>query len=384
MNRSVSLPSRKSSITWVTPDYFVDCDSNPEIWSGILEHFNVHWIILLPHTNARFSEKDFVELNQLPGLTIEIIHWNHRARSPKMLFFYEKVYNRIQAIRSELVYFNYVPTSPYVLPLYWRLNKSRTVVTAHDGSVKPSFSMPWLAKIVFALSFKTVHYVNMFSDSQAALFRSTFTRSKIYITPLGLKDFGKSTVGKRNDDIVFLFFGSIHSNKNIELLIDAGCKLYERGVRGFKISINGSCSDWERYKAHIKYPEIFECNIRFHQNSEIPDLCASSHYMLFPYKEMSQSGALKVAFQYNLPVITSDLPGFTDEVKDHVNGFIFESENLEDLERVLLGRIEKHEAEYEALQQKIVQYNQENYAPEVLAGKYVDMFDNVLLELEKN
>ena len=53
----------------------------------------------------------------------------------------------------------------------------------------------------------------------------------------------------------------------------------------------------------------------------------SNHYAIYAYKEMSQSGAVKVAFNYYTPVIVSDLPGFKDEVEENINGYFFKSEN---------------------------------------------------------
>lgn len=372
----VSTPQRPT-ITWVTPDFFLDTDFNPGMFSGLSEHFNIHWIVLFPAQNARFCEADFKQLSNIPGLTIEFIYWTSRARSIKTLLFYEKVYQRIKASKPDLIYFNYVPTNPYVLPLYWRLDKRKTIVTAHDGSVKSSFRMPLLSSLVFKLAFNTVKYVNMFSPTQASLFKSSFKQAKIFTILLGLKNFGVSKLPKRTDHIVFFFFGSINANKNVGLLMDAACNLYDKGVRGFKISINGFCTDWEQYAAQIRHPEIFELDIRMIKNAEIPDLFAQNHYAVFPYKEMSQSGAIKVAFNYCSPLLASDLQGFTDEIKNGLNGFIFKSDNVADLERVMLDSINNHSSNYEVMQEKIAEYNQQHYSINALVSNYQQMFNDV-------
>jgi len=263
------------------------------------------------------------------------------------------------------------------LPLYWRLNKIKTIFSAHDGSVKPTFAKPCISKIVYRLGYGTIRQVNMFSRSQAALFAERFKKVKIYLIPLGLKDFGSSKLTKRNDCVSFFFFGSIHPGKNIGLLIDAACSLREEGLRGFKVSINGSCQEWEQYQVKIKYPELFELNVRMIENSEIPDLFAQNHYMVFPYKEMSQSGALKVAFNYNVPVIVSDLQGFTDEVKEGVNGFVFESENIESLKQVMRYCVEHHAGIYSELCAKSERYSIENYSTQFIVRKYVEMLNEI-------
>ncbi|MBD1394646.1 glycosyltransferase [Mucilaginibacter glaciei] len=368
----------KPKVTWVTPDHFLDTDFNPDLFKGLLQHFDIHWIVMFPSKNARFSESDLDDIEKLPGLTIEFIYWTSRARSIKTLLFYEKVYRSIKASKPDLTYFNYVPTNPFILPLYWRINQEKTIVTAHDGNVKSSFKMPMLSAMVFKLAFNAAKYVNMFSPTQAALFSASFKDARIFIILLGLKDFGVSRLEKRTDSIVFFFFGSINSNKNVGLLIRAACNLYDKGVRGFKISINGFCNDWDKYASQIKYPELFELDIRMIKNSEIADLFAKNHYAVFPYNEMSQSGAIKVAFNYNSPLITSDLQGFTDEVKNGLNGYVFKSEDVNDLERVITERITHHDSEYALMRDQIKRYNQVNYSIEALTGKYRQMFQNVI------
>jgi len=168
----------KPTIAWVTPDYFIDCDFNPEILASLLQTYEIRWIILLPRSRSRISESDFDSIKTLPGLQIEFIYWNCRERSPKMLAFYETVYRRIQSLRPAMVYFNYVPSNPYILPVYWRLARLKSVFTAHDGSVKTSFKMAWLSKLVFKLAFSSASNVHMFSRPEASLFAAAFPKNK--------------------------------------------------------------------------------------------------------------------------------------------------------------------------------------------------------------
>ncbi len=367
----------KKKICWITPDCFVDCDNNPEILKNILKYYNIHWIVLLHKSNSRFKESDFENLKQIKGLSIDFVYRNCRARDPRMMFFYEKIFSNIRKQKADIIYFNYVPTSPYILPIYWRLNKKTTIFTAHDGSVKPTFPIPWLNEICFKYAFGSIKQVNMFSPTQAALFNQSFPDVKQFIIPLALKDFGESNLPKRTDSVVFFFFGAIHPGKNVGLLIDAACSLYEEGMKGFKVSINGVCTDWSIYERKIKYPELFELDIRSIENEEIPDLFAKNHYMVFPYKEMSQSGALKVAFNYNVPVIVSDLQGFTDEVREDTNGYVFESENVDSLKNIMKSCIVKHNSTYNKICNSMSAYIEKNYSQKAISAQYIDMFNTI-------
>lgn len=364
-------------ITWVTPDYFVDCDLNPNVFSYLLKKYMIHWIVLLPIENSRFKESDFDEIRKLNGLTIEFQYYKYSHKDPRITLFYLNLYRLIRRQKCDLLYLNLVPGNPFRLPFFILLNKYKTIFTAHDGDVKPDVPRKRLVQMCFDMIYPYVKYVNMFSPSQAEVFRFHYPKAKIFMNLLALKDYGICKLPKRDDKIVFFCFGTLHDGKHIDLLINAACNIHEMGVRGFKISINGSCPNWEFYKSKIKYPDLFECTIRMIDNSEIPALFTQNHYMVLPYKIISQSGALKVAFNYNVPVIVSDLRGFTDEVKDGINGYIFENDNLGQLEKLLIKIVTNHNEEYLPLCNKMKKYTQENYSSNVLASKLEYMFEEV-------
>ena len=107
--------------------------------------------------------------------------------------------------------------------------------------------------VIRKLTYSKVKYVVMFSKSQMTLFALNFPKAMINYIPLSLKDFGVPSVDRPNYSIIrFLVFGSINYAKNIELLIDAACLVYEKGYRNFRVSINGYCENWDFYISRIK------------------------------------------------------------------------------------------------------------------------------------
>lgn len=372
------------NITWVTPDCFVDCDLNPDVFKIILRNYTINWIILLPNNNSRYKVCDFDVVKKLNGLNITFKYYNYKHSDPRITFFYLDLYKEIKKTKYDLLYLNLVPGNPFRLPLFWLLDKSKTIFAAHDGDVKEDVSKRFIVQKCFDLVYPYVKYVNMFSPSQAETFKQNYPKAQIFMNLLSLKNYGECKLSKRKDCIVFFCFGTLHEGKNIELLINAACNLYERGYRGFKISINGSCPNWNYYKDKIIYPDIFECTIRMIENSEIPILFTENHYMVLPYKIISQSGALKVAFNYNIPVIVSDLKGFTDEVKEGINGYIFKNQDQSDLEKILIDRIEKHHYDYSLICEKMKTFTKNNYSNEALATKIEMMYSTVLVKNNNN
>lgn len=368
----------KKKICWVTDDCFLSTDFNVGIFSRVLEKFDIHWIITKGEKSF-YADSDFVSFQKAnPSLTYEFVRFNHRARDPHTILDYLKIKRIIRRISPDLIYFNIVPYNPYILPLYLWLPKEKTIVTAHDGRIAKSMKFSNIANIGFNYGFKSVKHVNMFSKYQASFFEQNYPGKDITIIPLCLEDFGKPKVKKRNDCISFLYFGIIHMEKNLELLIEAANQLYEEGIQNFKVSINGSWRvDW-KVEDKVRHPDIFELNIGYIPNDKIPDIFTYNHYVVFPYKHMSQSGVIKCAYNYHTPVIVPNLPGFTDEVIEGIDGFIYKTNDIEDLKRIMRDCINRNLTDYEDLINKMQKHVEETYTIDVIANQYIDMFNTIL------
>lgn len=369
----------RKKILWVTPDCFLDTDLSYEMMNGILQEYDIHWVVLFDYKDNRYKESDFERLKSAnSNLTVEFLYAKHRKRYPQNIFYYLKIRTIVNKINPDLIYFNLVPSSPYILPLYFWLPKDKTIVTAHDGRVTASMAFASLIKYGFYKAFKSVKHVNMFSKYQAGFFNNNFPGKDVTVIPLALKDFGSPTIKKRTDCIGFLYFGTIHFEKKLELLIEAANQLYEEGVRGFKVSINGVWRVPWKPEDKIRHSEIFELNIGSVPNEDIPNLFAYNHYAVYPYKNMSQSGAIKCAFNYHTPVIVSNLPGFTDEVVEGTDGYIFKSEDVEDLKRVMLKCITCSAEDYQLMVNAMRESVNSRYSLKAISRQYVNMFNKVL------
>ncbi|WP_276962581.1 glycosyltransferase family 4 protein [Bacteroides graminisolvens] len=284
--------------------------------------------------------------------------------------------------KPDLVYSNMIASSPWQIPMFLLLPKNKTINTAHQGRVHEGMGHYKYYNFLRDILYKRIKSVNMFSKSQVAYFRERYPKSKIYQFPLGLKDFGEATKSKQEDGYVhFLSFGSINYVKHIDLLIDAACNIYEQGYKNFKVKIAGMCSDWNStYVPHIKYPEIFENDIRMIDNNEIANIFKEADFFIQPYRVISQSGPFKIAMNYNTPLITSDLPGFTDEMEDGITGFIFKTNDVKSLEQVLIKAIDikNSKKEYCALTNRMKGYVEKVYSKDALVRKYTNMFNDVI------
>lgn len=380
--------SNKKKIVWVTPDSFLDTDLDYRLMSGVLRQYDIHWIVLFKKSGNRFKEIDFDRLKENnKNLTIEFLYAKHRMRYPGNLIYYKNIYQIIKRKNPDVIYLNCAPHSPYMIPLFLSLPKNKTIIAAHQGEISYGFRFQRLIKCFRNIAYRKILYANLFSDSEAKKFHKHHPTVQVFQINLALKDLGDPTnirpVADEENPIRFLSFGSIVKAKNIELLIDAACMLYEQGYRNFKVSINGMCDDWSFYNAHIKYPELFETDIRSIPNDIIPNLFNGSHYFVQPYRCVTQSGPMKLAFRYNLPDICSDLPGLKSELKEGVNGFLFKHDDVNDLVRVMKKCIDNHTLHYEVLRRNMSDYIKQHYSYDVIVEKYCQMFETVLNHCRK-
>ena len=70
-------------------------------------------------------------------------------------------------------------------------------------------------------------------------------------------------------------------------------------------------------------------------DSEVTDYFSAADVIALPYRSASQSGIVQIAYNYNLPVIVTSVGGLPEIVQDGKSGFVIDSENQEELAKVL-------------------------------------------------
>jgi len=361
------------TIAWITGSCFTETDYNYDVMQRLSEEFQIHWFVIDGKGNP-LNQSAFEVFKNIPRLSLywKLNKW--RMRDPRSFYFYLKLQKEINMLHPDIIYYNVAP-NPFFSIATLLMDKNKTVFAAHDGKVQnDSSSFGWMRTFAYNTIFKHSKYVNMFSKAQSELMKKTYPNNKVHTMVLPLKDLGKSNKAQPKDFIRFLSFGYIIYQKNIDLLIEAAELLYDKGYHNFKVSINGGCEDWTFYEDKIKHSDIFECNPNFVSNETLLELFATSHYAVFPYRRVSQSGVLKLAFNYNLPVIVSRIGAFKEEVLDGINGFFFEAKNAHSLAEVMEDALNRNRKEYDKLRSNMKKYTKENYSSDRIVSYYKTLF----------
>jgi glycosyltransferase involved in cell wall biosynthesis len=78
---------------------------------------------------------------------------------------------------------------------------------------------------------------------------------------------------------------------------------------------------------------------RFVSDAEAAEYFARADVVLLPYRAVSGSGVVPVAYRYEKPVIVTDLPGLVEVVDDQETGWIVPNEDARALGRLLAREV---------------------------------------------
>ena len=129
---------------------------------------------------------------------------------------------------------------------------------------------------------------------------------------------------------VVLFFGLVRKYKGLDILIKSMDRVFEKDS-DIKLIIAGECyGDKDKYLNLINNSK-FKSNIcwveKFISDSEVPIFFSASDVVVLPYRTASQSGVIPLAYNYNKPVITSNLVSLTEVIEEGRTGHTFDLES---------------------------------------------------------
>ena len=362
----------RKKIFWLTADYFYDVDL--PIVPEIAKHHCIDWHIFLDYAKS-YNDDEILsaDLPETDQLKVFVVNSKLKGKDPRRLLLFLKMIRKIKRGKYDIVYINLFD-SFYFFPLLYLCRIKNIVYACHDVVIHVGFKKLYLIEKIILHKFQNFH---IFSQEQYNTFIAKLPEKNVFMARLALKDFGKSEAQPLDDKIVFTYFGVIRENKGIEYLIEAGNKLHETHHGKFMINIFGYTPEWEQFEKQIKYSESFNLEIRRIENSEIPDIFCSSHFIVLPYKDVTQSGILKIAYNYCTPAICSDFNGFREYVEDGNNGYLFQPMDSDDLCRKMKYIIE-HFEDYASIKQNLQNFVEKHCSINAITAEYLKFFDKPL------
>lgn len=367
--------NKKPTLVYFNPDCFTQVDDT--VLCHLTKVFNVIWFYLYDSLKAhsmRYNPEKAKVYAEEYGITLEIVDPQMRWRNLKNIPYYWNVAKRINSYHPDIVYACNI--FPFWTLCYNRIKCRNKVLGIHDVSLHSygnSLIKKWIQhnKEKWLERFKNII---TFSPNQHDLLKLRLGKESTMVG-MSYKNFGESTKtpGPIEKQVKLLFFGRIHPYKGLDLLIQSIERLKTEGVDNICLTIAGKGNSWDECKNLIQTPALYNLQIRFIDNEEIPDLMSSHHFLVLPYRDATQSGPLVAALGYGLPVLAPRFGCFTDVFNDE-NAILYQQGELTQALRQVSKMTQK---EYEKLR-KAVSTLREDYSEERIANNYIYAFKQIM------
>lgn len=315
-------------------------DSDIPLAELLSQSYIVEYYLVL-NKDSKLTRSGIAELiGNNPNFHLHIRNGKFRRRNLGYFFMILGVYMDIIRMKPKKVFTGFKEDVFAVFLLLLLFNTKRIVYMLHDAERHPcsrrSVTEIIGDKLDKILSDKINSFL-FFSAEQEAIFRQSHQDKKCTNTPKPLTNFGVPTIGKPNieEECRFLFFGSISEYKGIETLLQAFHKVSSNVAKRISLSIYGkeSYTGWKRLLD--KSDNNIHHHVRFVDDNEIPNIFNSHHFLVLPYKQVTQSGPMSIALSYGVPIIASNIGIFANLIENGKNGFLFEKEKYTELAEII-------------------------------------------------
>lgn len=363
------MVKKKKKICWITPDYFLIVDA-PKV-PLLINDFDIEWILINTYNTNRKTDGLLVH-----DFKPEEYNLRYRQRDPRIIFQYLSFIFRIRKMNPDLIYISF-HGFPFFFPLFLIFfNPAKIIWGVHNVRTPKGASNSRLMDIYQDYIFKRISNIHVFSEYQLGVVKELFPGKRHFLIPLTLEDYGDSKVVPPDSPVRFLFFGYIKEYKGLDLLIRSFRELRKSGYDNIELQITGKCDNWDYYNSIINGESGIKTRIESIPNKEIPDVISSCHYILLPYRDSAQSGVLNLAYQYNRPVIISDIEAFRQTIDDGRTGYYFKNGSVESLTGVMKKVINSHPANYTNIKKNIRIFVEKEFAMDKIIEKYKELLNS--------
>ena len=222
-------------------------------------------------------------------------------------------------------------------------------------NVLPHERMP-LDKMLTTWLFKSGDYFVVQSKSVENDLLSVVDKPKYKFVPHPVYEiFGKtikksearSKIGIRENENVALFFGYIRKYKGLHVLLDAMKEALTK-IKLKLLVVGEFYDDEESYRHQMEKLELGD-NVKvvgdYVPNDEVATYFSAADVVVLPYIDATQSGIAQIAYNFNKPVITTNVGGLAEIVIDGKTGLVVKPNSSEELSGAIVKIFSEHLSE---------------------------------------
>jgi len=254
-----------------------------------------------------------------PGLQAPVLEWP-RPRSPRNAPFLGEMLGLIRRWRPDVVHVvSQSMTWPTLaLPLRGRVPLVETVhdVQPHPGDAESARTPEIFNRLLRAQADAMIVHSEDLRTAAMARFRKP--ERQVYVLPhVALTRYVRLAANQaplpKEDRFDVLFFGRVYAYKGLEHLIAAAERLAPQ-VPGLRVTVAGAGSDWDRCRALIRTPGLFDLRDGFIPDQAAAALFTRADVIALPYVEASQSGVIGIATAMGKAVVATRVGDFAQTV----------------------------------------------------------------------
>ena len=140
------------------------------------------------------------------------------------------------------------------------------------------------------------------------------------------KDIAKKMLGIKAKNVI-LYFGLIREYKGLEILLNSIPKIKEE-LTDFTVIIVGECYEkiekYYKIVENLKIQDSVDLRLKFIPDQEVAQYFSATDVVVLPYRTATQSGIIQIAYNFNRPVIVSDVGGLAEIVPNGKVGYVVE------------------------------------------------------------
>ena len=147
---------------------------------------------------------------------------------------------------------------------------------------------------------------------------------------------------------VMLYFGYVRAYKGLMVLIEAmkGIHEFDHQIGDTMLLVVGEFYDDEsKYRTRVRELNLEQC-VRFVSdyipNDQVADYFSAADVVMLPYLSATQSGIIQIAYNFDKPVIATNVGGLAEVVLDGTTGFIVPPNDPQALTEAVLGFYREH------------------------------------------
>lgn len=217
-------------------------------------------------------------------------------------------------------------------------NRAKCIITDHDPIAHSSNSIfPRIMWYFNRIYLRQADEIILLSEKFRSIAIKNYDKNpqSVHVIPHGVFDYYALVENKkRYKDVIeynkkynFLFFGRIEKYKGLHILSKA-YKILSNKYENISLTIvgNGNFKDYEKEYINLKNIRIIN---RWINDDEVNKFFRGKNIItVLPYLDATQSGVINIAMLNKSLVITTDVGGLSEQVKNKYTGLLIEPNNV--------------------------------------------------------